>query len=65
MNCPHCSKRIFGWTGLQELQAFQKHLDKCKGNPNNLPVSWGRKTVITPHKHTLNDALETRHKSGQ
>lgn len=41
MECPHCKKDIYGMTGLQELQKFQKHLRSCRKNPNN-------KTVVTP-----------------
>ena len=65
MNCPHCNKKIFGFTGLQELQKFQKHLNRCRKNPNNAVLSDGERTVMTPKNHTLKDALEIRHKSGQ
>jgi hypothetical protein len=36
MNCPHCNKFIYGLTGLQEIQAFSKHLRKCKKYQNSL-----------------------------
>lgn len=65
MNCPYCNKRVPGMTGLQELQNFQKHLGQCKKNFRNLPLSDGRKTVITPHRHTLREAMAIRHQSGQ
>ena len=66
MNCPYCKREIFGWTGLQELQKFEKHLAKCRKNPANIVLSDGRKTVVTPtRQQTLNDALEIRAESGQ
>lgn len=37
MNCPYCQKVINAFTGLQELQKFQKHLARCRKNPANLP----------------------------
>lgn len=66
MECPFCKKEIYGLTGLQELQKFQKHLDKCKKNPK-------RQSVVTPagdiKPHTprtdMNEALQIRHDSGQ
>lgn len=66
MNCPHCNKEIYGLTGLQELQKFQKHLSKCKKNPKN-------RVVVEPdgsiekltHKPDLLEALNIRHESGQ
>lgn len=66
MNCHYCAKNVFGWTGLQELQAFNKHLLKCRKNPNNIVLSDGRKTAITPIKQQhIGDALNIRHESGQ
>ncbi len=66
MNCPYCQREIFGWTGMQELQKFQKHLPKCRKNPNNLVLSDGKRTVITPKKEqTFLEALEIRAESGQ
>lgn len=52
MNCPHCNKKINAFTGLQEIQKFQKHLSKCKKAPHN-------------EKVTFEEALEQRAKSGQ
>lgn len=66
MNCPYCNKRIHGFTGLQEIQKFNKHLARCRKNPNNITITDGRKTVVTPKQHqTINDALTIRHESGQ
>lgn len=66
MKCPYCSKEVNGWTGLQELQKFEKHLRRCRKNPNNMVLSDGRKTVIAAKRcQNLNDALEIRHASGQ
>lgn len=66
MNCPYCNKYIYGLTGLQELQKFQKHLGTCKQHPD-------RQTVVTPDGKiktpqtptTLLDALNIRADSGQ
>jgi len=53
MKCPHCSKEIFGISGLQEIQKFMKHLPKCKKSPNyRKPVS-------------MEEALRQRDESGQ
>lgn len=65
MNCPYCNKAIIAWTGLQELQKFNKHLRTCKKHP-------GRQMNITeqglkeqnPPSDLLN-ALNIRHESGQ
>ena len=66
MNCPHCQRKIFAFTGLQELQKFEKHLRRCKKNPVNVVLSDGRKTVVVPtRRQDLNDALHIRHESGQ
>lgn len=66
MNCPYCNKVIHGWTGLQELQAFNRHLPKCKKNPANIVLTDGKKTAVVPlREQTLNDALNIRHDSGQ
>jgi hypothetical protein len=66
VNCPYCKREIFGWTGLQELQKFNKHLRKCRKNPNNIALTDGIKTVVTPIKEqNINDALIIRHESGQ
>ena len=66
MNCPYCNREIFGWTGLMELQKFNKHLSKCRKNPNNIVLRDGRKVAVTPIKEQgINDALTIRHESGQ
>ena len=66
MKCPYCQREVFGWTGLQELQKFEKHLPRCKKNPANVVLSDGRKTVVVPtRRQDLGDALHIRHESGQ
>lgn len=66
MNCPHCDKDIFGWTGLQEIMAFNKHLPKCRKNPVNIVLRDGRKTVVQPLRNQgMMEALEIRAESGQ
>jgi hypothetical protein len=66
MNCPYCHKIINAWTGLQELQKFQKHLRRCRKNPGNVVLSDGHKTVVTPvEDQGLREALEIRAASGQ
>jgi len=65
MNCPYCKKKVLGMTGLQELQAFQKHLRKCRKNPANVVLSDGRRVVVAPGNQNFRDALEIRAKSGQ
>lgn len=64
MNCPYCEKRVHGFTGLQEAQKFQKHLNKCRKNPAN-HISDGVETVRLGKTFTLMDALNVRSKSGQ
>lgn len=64
MNCPHCQKLIHGWTGLMELQKLQKHLNKCRRNPEN-PLTDGKLVVRLGKQFNLNDALRIRAKSGQ
>lgn len=66
MECPYCKKDIFGFTGLQELQKFHKHLPKCSKNPERIPVvtvdgKLAKKKVYP----SMMDALELRAKSGQ
>jgi len=66
MNCPYCQKRIPGMTGLQEAQAFRKHLPRCRKNPNNIALTDGRRTAVTPiQDQSLVDAVEIRAGSGQ
>ena len=65
MDCPYCSKEINAWTGLQEVQKFQKHLIKCKKNPHRrVYKSDSVETTIVAHA-SLEDALEIRAASGQ
>lgn len=65
MNCPYCNRKVHGWTGLQELQKFNKHLRKCRKNPANIVLSDGDQTVLIPGNQTMNDALNIRAESGQ
>lgn len=66
MNCPYCNAVAFGFTGLLEVQRFVKHLAKCQKNPNNIVLSDGKRTVVTPKRlQGLEEALEIREKSGQ
>ena len=58
MKCPHCDKEVHGMTGLQEIQAYQKHLKKCK---KFLKVDGG---PHEPHNNMLH-ALSERAGSGQ
>lgn len=64
MNCPHCNKSIIAWTGIQEAQKFQKHLNKCRKNPDN-NLGDGLKTVHLGKRYNLMDAVEIRARSGQ
>ena len=67
MNCPYCNRDIYGMTGLQELQKFQKHLRKCK--KYRLVTERGgdgRKVTKEVDKPTdMMTALEIRAGSGQ
>lgn len=81
MNCPYCNKVINAFTGLQELQKFQKHLTKCRKNPANLPElpppgpvvdnpteAQAKAALLSTQKrrqNTMMDALEIRAESGQ
>lgn len=65
MNCPYCSKRVFGMTGFQEADAFRKHLRRCRNNPANLEVKSGTKTMRLLSNPTIQDALRIRAESGQ
>jgi len=66
MNCPYCHRDIYAFTGLQELQKFEKHLARCKKNPNNVVLTDGKRTAVTPKRcQNLKDALEIRAASGQ
>lgn len=65
MNCPYCKRKVHGWTGLQELQKFDKHLRKCRKNPANIVLSDGNQTVLIHGNQTMNDALNIRAESGQ
>ena len=71
MNCPYCKRHIYGMTGLQELNKFEKHLARCRKNPNNRVIKVGGevkggKTIVLPKRHQdLRDALDIRAESGQ
>jgi hypothetical protein len=66
MNCPYCQKMIAGFTGLLEAQRFQKHLARCRKNPNNIVMTDGVRTVVTPKRHQgLHEAVSIRCNSGQ
>lgn len=52
-------------TGFIEAQNFNKHLNKCKKNPNRIVLTDGKNTVSVTCGHTLKDALEIRVESGQ
>jgi hypothetical protein len=70
MNCPYCDKRIDGTTGLQELQAFQEHLNHCPKKPVCLTQEvvmgeHGGRMRVVRRPFDMNDALEIRAKSGQ
>ncbi len=75
MDCPYCQRDIYGMTGLQELMKFNRHLGKCRKNPNNMvvpkgfviknPVTGKGETVFPKRSQNLGDALKIRHDSGQ
>ncbi len=66
MKCPYCNKEIYGLTGLQELQKFQKHSGKCKRNlRRQVFVDKDGKLRLESGKLTMKEALEERAKSGQ
>jgi Mg-chelatase subunit ChlD len=66
MNCPYCQELVYGMTGLQEATHFCRHLAGCRKNPNNLVMTDGVTTVVTPRKQqTLDDAVKIRADSGQ
>lgn len=77
MNCPYCTKAINAFTGLQELQKFEKHLRTCRKNPANAkvkiepvpddPTTAQAEQVVRSVRRpqTFMDALEIRAESGQ
>lgn len=66
MNCPYCNSLVEGITGLQELHAFEDHLKECQKNPNNVVLTDGVQTAVTPkERQRLADALRIRAESGQ
>jgi hypothetical protein len=68
MDCPYCKKDIYGLTGLQELQAFQKHLRKCKKvprSPHSLVSPQGKALQVSDNPANMLTALEIRAHSGQ
>lgn len=52
-------------TGLQEIQKFQKHLIKCKKNPNRKTVKRGYDETTIVTNVSMADALRIRAESGQ
>ena len=67
MECPYCKKDVYGMTGFQELQAFNKHLRKCKKvprSPHTLVSSKGE-TLQVNNPTDMYEALEIRAHSGQ
>lgn len=67
MNCPYCNKLVYGMTGLQEALKFEKHLKKCKKNPNLVRIKDDETGVeiVVNRKGGLLNALEARAESGQ
>lgn len=72
MNCPFCNKSIEAMTGFQEIVKFQKHLVKCKKNPERkiLPSFINEDGILEKEVNitsftTLNEALKIRDNSGQ
>ncbi len=66
MNCPYCQRTVYGLTGMQEAQAFTRHLGRCRRNPNNIVLTDGHRTAVTPlRRQTLTDACEIRAGAGQ
>lgn len=66
MECPYCKKDIYGLTGLQELQKFQKHLRKCKKHPDRKIIVTEEGSLIDQKPNpSMMDALNIRHDSGQ
>ncbi len=66
MNCPYCQRKIWAYTGLQELMKFERYLARCRKNPNNIVLTDGQQTAVTPKRgQTLSDALEIRADSNQ
>lgn len=59
MNCPFCNKKVPGITGLQEAQAFAKHLNTCRKNPENY-ITDGERRVCLGKRFDLSDALRLR-----
>lgn len=66
MNCPYCNKEVHGFTGLQELQKFQKHLKTCRKNPERKTIvnDEGEMVKIKPDPDMM-EALQIRAASGQ
>jgi hypothetical protein len=66
MNCPYCKQAVYGMTGFQEVQAFEKHLRRCRKNPNNIVLRDGKRAAVVPIKpQSVMDALNIRADSGQ
>lgn len=68
MNCPYCARKIGRPldTGLVEVQKFQRHLARCRKNPNNVTLTDGKRWAVTPIRHqSIQEAMDIRSKSGQ
>ena len=65
MNCPYCDKKIIAFTGLQEVQKFQKHLKTCKKNPQRKIIVDDDGKLVNATTTSLLGALDIRAESGQ
>jgi hypothetical protein len=66
VKCPYCRKFVIGITGHDELYKFHEHLGRCKRNPNNVVMTDGVRTVVTPRRvQGIGEALDIRAKSKQ
>ena len=67
MNCTYCKKLVYGMTGLQEIQKFQKHMRTCKESPRRhayVDEETGKTKYINDPVDMI-DALYMRAESGQ
>ena len=66
MDCPYCDKDIYGMTGLQEIQKFQKHMKTCRKAPSRHSVVTDEGKIKKVNKEIdIMEALEIRAESGQ
>lgn len=66
MKCPYCDKEVYGFTGLQELLNFQRHMRRCRKSPFRQTVVNRRGEIAVKNKPIeLDEALMIRHESGQ